>query len=810
MDSGEDYEGFSILEHFLGLDRKQTSILSHIIVLRMYLSNRSVNKLDNVIKNFEVAYRSFVVYQIKNSFNNEAEFQKKLIEVSTLLQGNSILNSSRFKSKIQNILKDIKGQYNTIESCNKAIYSKSVPEKSKVPYVSTVIDYIEIFFEPYFKNSILLNGFQDKDFFDLSYLYHKIRNEISHPASSRISMDAAKEVIRFVEKVLLNLPDQFFWFSSKGEINKLIEEFLATLSKAPIPINNFNEITYTHKKLIQRNQELLKLKEWVFGKEGFEYYRKARSIIVYGYGGLGKTALVLEFINEVIKEATDSDNKSGLDFLLYFTAKEEELDYSSLKKQFQINEIRKQIQSFENFRTNLFTYLKISNDSELGKLKGLLIIDNIETLKDEKQKFIDFIKTLPDTIQVIITSREEEIAESKLHLQGYDHPESGRKFLTEYIEEYNLNFEYIPEYDRIIEASKGNTLILVLSLLRLNDDRNSLSEIIQELNSISSASISAVANFMYKNTFDQAIEEIEKKGWDSKKILSVVAYYNEPIDLYSLTKLSDLESISTTEKICDILLQKLVLSKKNEYFEINEFASKFIIVKIIPNKIEAQFLTNKISEFKFQRRKTLRTLEEDRTDAKLNNIMSDWAPRNNVEKIAIAEAYDLYSVAQGKKFVPKGKSRVQFVNEKFKELESISQHPYVRFQKARVFTFLLQQSFNKEYLEVITKSYEEAIFSIKFDYQYIIKTQSYAVVLWLYAMFLNQKFEEYTIAARCLEEAKSVCEEIQIKNDNYRKILFLLSETYNKLYHHTKDIRYIRMRDELKNKLHPYTSRRRY
>lgn len=763
----------------------------------MYLSNSSVDKLDNLIKNFEVAYRSFVVHHVKQNFDDENKFISKIREIDKTITPNSMLYTNKYKRKIKKILDEPEKHYQTIEICNKSIFTKSIEDSTRVPYLGTIIDYIEILFDPYFKRSPLMNGFQEKDFFDLLYLYHKTRNDISHPGSSRILMDSAKEIIRFIDKLLLNLDEIFYWYSSKQDIQKLIDIFLSSLTNVPVRINNLFEIAYTHKKLIQRSDELQKLKEWIFGKQGLEYYRKARSIVIYGYGGLGKTALVLEFINEIVKDATDNNNKNDIDFLLYFTAKEEELQYSTLKKEFQINEIKKQIYSFQNFKENLHKYLGIKNDAELLNFNGILIIDNIETLKDEKQLFIDYIKTLPDSIQVIITSREEEIAENKMHLQGYESQDTGEAFIKEYIEEYNLRLEYTLSLNEVIESSKGNTLIIVLSLLRLNDDKDSLNSIIQELNSISSSSINTVANFMYKNTFDQAIAFIEEKGWDSKKILAIIAYYNEPIDLYSLAKLSDLESITTAEKICNILLQKLVLTKKNESYEINDFASKFIVVKIIPNKIEAQFLTNKISEFKFQRRKILRTLEEDRSDKKLNNIMSDWAPRNNIEKIVIAEAYDLFAIANNRKYPPKGRTTLQYVGEKFKELESISQHPYVRFQKARIYSFLLQRGFVKEYLDIITKSYEEAIFSIKFDYQYISKTQSYAVVLWLYAMFLIKQFGEYQLAARNLEEAKTVCEQISIQNQNYEKILSLLYDTYTSLYKKNKDRNYLTFRDTL-------------
>ena len=749
----------------------------------MYLSNKSASRLDELIKGFEVAYRSYVVDIVKTNFPTQLEFENHLKSSLRSIGGTSIYNLARYKQKIARILTDVKGQFDTIESCYSAFLTQSVPDNSRVPYISTIIDYIEIFFDPYFKNSQLFKGFTAKDFLSLSYQFHRVRNELSHPASSRISINTSKEIIRFIEKNLLNLDPKYFWYKSNDNVKVSIADFLSSISGPTIRINNIGEIAYTHKKLIQRQNELTTLKEFLFGKEGFRFYRKARSVVVYGYGGLGKTALVLEFINEIVKDCMDG-NRNDIDFLLYFTAKEEELTLSN-NNQFQINELKKQIFSYDSFIKNLYQYLKIKDKSDLFNLRGILIIDNIETLKEDKKKIIDFIQTLPDSIQVILTSREEEAADSKIALKGFEKIEAGITFLKEYIDEYNLSFEYQDEFSKIATSAKGNTLILVLALLRLNENIESFQDILNELNSTSSTSIGAVANFMYKNTFDQSIAEIEKRGINSKKILSVIAYYNEPIDLYALAKLSNISSIPILESVCDVLLQKLVLTKKNESYEINEFASKFIIVKIIPNKIEAQFLTNQISEFKFERRRTLRSLEENRSNSKLNNIMEDWAPRNNIEKIAIAEAYNLYFSLSAR--TRDKKSSEKYIIEKFSEIESYSQHPYVKFQKARIFSRLLKNSFKKEYSDIVTKSYEEAIFSIKFDYQYISHTQSFAVVLWLYAMFLIDAFEEYTIAARNLEEAKAVCENLGIKNDNYAQIVAHLQRCYQHLYRKTKN-----------------------
>ena len=764
----------------------------------MYLSINSIHKLDNLVKDFEVAYRSFIINTIKKRCPSQILFEDFINKLLLDIERYPSMNNNKFKAKLNKLLNSIDENYRIIESCNQSITTKLIPETSKVPYVGALLDYVTIFFESDFKTSPLLKGFQESDFFKFSYDFHRVRNNLSHPASSRITSETAKELIQFVEKILLNLDDVFFWYSSKDKLKITINTFLNSITGPSIRINNINEIAYTHKKLIQRETELTLLKDLIFGKKGLEFYRKARSVVIYGYGGLGKTALVLEFINEVVKDCVDSNNAKELDFLLYFTAKEEELTFSDNNKQFLINEIKKQITSYENFVEYFYKYLNISTTSELSSLKGILIIDNLETLKEDKEKIIDFIKILPEKIQVIITSREEEAADSKIALGGYENISSGVNFIKEYIEEYNLRIEFSNEYEKIIYACKGNTLILILSLIRLNEDPSSFVNILNELNSTSSSSISTVANFMYKNTFDQAIKDIEKRGVNSKILLSVIAYYNEPIDLYSLAKLSNIDSLTIVESVCDLLLQKLVLTKKNEAYEINEFASKFIIVKIIPNKIEAQILTNRISEFKFTRRKILRNLEENRTNDKLNNIMQDWMPRNNIEKIAIAEAYNLFAIARSHSPTGIKKEKSIYIKDKFAEIESYSQHPYVKFQKARIFNLLLKEHFNKDYLEIITKSYEDVIFSIKFDYQYIAKTQSFAIVLWLYALFLKNEFEEFTIAARNLEEAKDVCESLGINNDNYNKIINDLSSCYQKLYNKTKDRTFLVMRDSIK------------
>ena len=73
------------------------------------------------------------------------------------------------------------------------------------------------------------------------------------------------------------------------------------------------------------NLKIALLKQSILGEVG-TYYRKARSVVVYGYGGLGKTALVVELFNIIMKEINDTNNSYNIDYMLFFSAKQEKLD----------------------------------------------------------------------------------------------------------------------------------------------------------------------------------------------------------------------------------------------------------------------------------------------------------------------------------------------------------------------------------------------------------------------------------------------------------------------------------------------------
>jgi hypothetical protein len=275
-------------------------------------------------------------------------------------------------------------------------------------------------------------------------------------------------------------------YISKSEIHDAIELFLSSIGNIPIRIHNLREIGFSQNKIVCREQEINQLYSSIVGEK--DYYRVAGSVGVYGYGGIGKTALVIEFLYDFIRKLQDNPDLHPTDFILFFSSKEEVLRYSQTTGDFYIDKIKKQITSFEDFQTKLLEYLSIISIDEVKKYYrgGIVVIDNLENLStDSKSKIFSFIRRSPREIQYIVTSREEEPCEDKLYVKEYKDQDIGAKFIREYVEENELNITLTDdECNKLVNASKGNTLILVLSLLSINDRTNSVEEIVSELSHI--------------------------------------------------------------------------------------------------------------------------------------------------------------------------------------------------------------------------------------------------------------------------------------------------------------------------------------
>lgn len=699
--------------------------------------------------------------------------------------------SSKIESTIKDFIKNYKDLYNFIINTTNSTMTKDY-NNDEVPYVSQLVSLIILFFKEFTEFKDLTKNYSTIEEFNYQiFLYHRIRNDLSHPGSKKILKNDASSVIKLLIKFMEVIDDKFFWFVSKNKINSTISLYYKQEKSKILKYDNLKNMNVSHQKTICRETELNFLHKCILGET--EYSRVAGSIVIYGYGGVGKTALVVDFIYEIIQKMQSENNDSLYDFIFFFSTKEEMLTTSNTTGEFYIDKINVDIHSYDDIENQILNLLSFKELAQLQRttLKGLIVIDNIENISEiEKEKIFTLMQNIPRSIQFIMTSRSEEKSEQKLHLSEFRDFEQGKKFIINYIINNNLALSLNDnDIQVLLSTTKGNTLLLVQSLFSLNDKTKTIHEISEDLNNYESSSFEKVASFMYKNTFDYAIQELDKKNLNPTKIILIATLYKEKIDLYALSVLSEIP-INDVRDIANYLTSKLIFNKNHEFYLVNEFAARFIFISLMPNNREKQNLENNISKYKNTLNIKLKELDNQmQSNEKINRIITDWKPNSYIDKIVIADAFQMYN-----KFVAAILKRNNFlIDNLFKEYERLeynTKHPYVRFQKARILNKMLILKYygtkkREERILEIKRYYEDTIDSINTSYSYIKNTESHIAVLMFFGIFLNRNIPDYPKAIRYLEDAKDLVKRGNIKN--HFLILKELSSLYLTMYESTKD-----------------------
>ncbi|MBK7056913.1 MAG: hypothetical protein IPH52_18045 [Leptospiraceae bacterium] len=766
----------------------------------MYLSTDNSDKLDKIIKRFEVSLRSFVADSLIQFIKSSTDLERELDILNSNIASSSIILSNEIKSKIEKKKKESKKVYSAIEYSYNSYINRTVAS-GEVPYISDLIDFIVFFINTRFQKFLGKNYFKSpQEFYYLAQNFKNIRNYLSHHASKNIDLKEAEESIRFISILMNIIEDKYFWYSSVIELLEFIDDFSKSITGNPLRIHNLDNIPFKHGKVIFRDKELRKISDSLLGKQN--QLRTSDSLVIFGYGGVGKTALVIEFIYDLIKSILDKSFKMEIDFILFFTGKEEMLKVKETTGEYYVEKLKPQIKSFDELLKGIFRYLKIQNISQLEKdnKKGIIVVDNLETLPDsEKDKIIEFIRYgVPRNIKFIVTSREEENCEERLHLQEFKEVNNGVKFIDEYIAQNDLSLSLNDnEKNNLIKASRGNTLIIVLSVTRLNFGVSSFTEIIGDLNS-STQNMEQLVTFMYANTFERTIKYLESQGKPVSKILKVLSLYDEEMNIHAITTITDVQ-YSHAEEICNILATRLIVNKRYENFSLNEFAQKFVFVSQ-DNDIESDTYKVKISEYKNAIRKKMELIAKKKENPTLLSIFDDWAPTTDTDSLCIAEAFSMYDgqVAELRKL--KGnknqfKEALDRLSNDFTKIEAMTNHPYIKYQKARLFREVTENLENEsDYNQLIAESYSHCVHSVNFFYQNIKITKSFASVLWIYGKFVKKGLNDLNKSIQLFEESRNIFLKLNSSKDKsipfddvYYKLLSELGDTYLTIYEKEKN-----------------------
>lgn len=395
-----------------------------------------------------------------------------------------------------------------------------------------------------------------------------IRNAVSHPnrpfpdcywfRAATIASDP------LIEKLSLN--------SVRNALNSAIEENLNTppdewLHNVKWAIPNTLPQFFDHEitGLLGRDKEFREL-ESVLSK------KRNNLIAIVAPGGIGKTALVLQYLKDLSLNPLWTDKLSSI---IFCTLKNEQLTTEGIEEIDAIREIEQIKKTIFNDLNRLYSEkFKFSNFEEaievLEDENILVCIDNLETLLVDFQKeFIEFNQSLPIKWKLLVTSRISIDSATTVPLEAL-----GKRHAVNLSRNYLkkrgvLDFKQ-EDLERIADAANNNPLAIRLTIdLYLKGG---------DINSSITKSQKDIASFSYKNLIEALkdnsitiLESIYAMGNPTKNDLVEFLNINREEIIEAINELSKTSLVirstdeygNDTYKLSDSIRDLLLTNPKN-------------------------------------------------------------------------------------------------------------------------------------------------------------------------------------------------------------------------------------------------------
>lgn len=768
----------------------------------MYLSAVQHDNFRTLLMSFEIPFRAYIADKIITDYPDNTSFDSTMKAKCQSLQTYDV-----------QYLRDILPKMCSDNKLAK-LYDKFISAYDPQPIVINEIE-VPMVGQLNLVTFALTSSFIDlynifssyTDYCMLAEKYRYARNKLDHPGTRTLDESHLIPVLSFVQGICNFLDDKYFIEKNKDDILQL----LTKLSNHKIKwnfIENFIDIPFNDNIIVCRGNEVDFVKKFVYGAKGA--LRKKHSLCVYGYGGVGKTALVLETIKQIVADIIDGKtiNEYKPEYVLFFSSKKRMLDIASENGRIIEKNMRMHFETSKELKNLILEHLNIKSLRTYRK-EGIVIIDNLESLDiNERKEVKNYIETMtPPEMQFIITSRNSEDYEDNYKLDGFITSNAGNDFIKSYSEENSLDL-YLTEEEclDLLNLSRGNTLVLVLSLRRLSKKLVTVKELNVDFNSydawksiknfanqMPSNTYEVISEFMYKDTFSQLEtyfqDSTNRLFYEILKIFAITQQNrkDEGVDITTLCILTK-GMYPQVQDVVDILTNYLILEKKNSKYYLNDFAEKYIINRFLPNAVEYERLSREIVERQNEVTRSLNQMEKDRQNRpQLIKIMSDWEIISDADKINAAKMYHIYGEVKRKCESASSMSVDEAIDDflqNCREAESITAHPYIKNQKARILQLIENYpALGRNYTDEIIKAYQDTTYVIKVVDQYagIRSTKSYAALLWMYGQYLYSKNKTIE-AIQKLEESKSVSEQIKKTDKEYYKCISILCDAYLKIY----------------------------
>lgn len=263
--------------------------------------------------------------------------------------------------------------------------------------------------------------------------------------------------------------------------------------------------------------------------------------IVYGPGGIGKTALMLQVSKKLLEE-TNKDNVL-FDNIVWASAKSDYYDYV-------FNAVEQHEPQFRSLDSALISILKFfefesleeydSDDKKelvlelLQENRVLLILDNFETIPpEEAERIIRFfnidvkkrLRSKPGYFKVVITSRKQiPCGFHQIPLTGLDLHES-MQLMEKLLKRYKSTKQTLtrPQQESIHNATKGIPIVIKHCLARIFEHNEGFDEAVHSLSQYDSE----IIQFSFKEILEQI--EVRDKEAVQLQIIILLELINYPL-----------------------------------------------------------------------------------------------------------------------------------------------------------------------------------------------------------------------------------------------------------------------------------------
>ena len=316
--------------------------------------------------------------------------------------------------------------------------------------------------------------------------------------------------------------------------------------------NNLPRQSYT--EFIGRDKYLNKILNFISDNE------RRHFLTITGVGGVGKTTLALEaaytFLNNEKEGHDNISNKNKLNAIVWTSAKNREISENKIheivpdvtNKEQIINEIINVIDPDKGKK--LLSQKDKNKHAELllSQYKTLLIVDNMETLQDDKLTLF-LSKEFPAPSKVITTDRRRPRDGSSLELLKLEESEA-IALIYEYLNRFslsNINKYTSDQLKRLAKHTGGIPRAIEWSVSLMTHKKYGIDDVLKILTGPSSSTL-------YKYLFDTSYSSISKMSQYILYVLAIFPYHLQGFIISNICNIGNEETIDYIVELEDYTL----------------------------------------------------------------------------------------------------------------------------------------------------------------------------------------------------------------------------------------------------------------